>query len=144
MVLTYRMFRKQPEYAVYTRHKGFVRVAIEEGANLVPLVVFGEINSLGNLIDWPAMQRWSYKRLGFPIPFLIAGKWGVLPLPAKTGLKFVVGSPIPAPKLEPNQSFPTPKQVDDLHAQFYKAAEVLWHKHKQSFPGYENVTLVME
>lgn len=33
------------------------------------------------------VQRWSYKRLGFPIPYLIAGKWGLLPLPAKTGLR---------------------------------------------------------
>lgn len=66
-----------------------MRIALEEGACLVPLVVLGEINSLGNmkLFDWPAMQRWSYKRLGFPVPYLIAGKWGLLPLPAKTGLR---------------------------------------------------------
>jgi hypothetical protein len=66
---------------------GFVRIAIEEGASLVPMVTLGEVNSLGNLIDWPAMQRWTYKRLGFPLPFVIAGKYGVLPLPAKTGLR---------------------------------------------------------
>lgn len=41
----------------------------------------------GNLVDWPALQRYTYKRIGFPIPYLIAGKWGFLPLPVKTGLR---------------------------------------------------------
>ncbi|GAB4819039.1 hypothetical protein N2152v2_006085 [Parachlorella kessleri] len=146
MVLTYRMFRENPEYAIYTRHKGFVRVAIEEGAHLVPFVVFGEINSLGNmrLFDWPGVQRWTYKRLGFPIPYLIAGKWGLLPLPAKTGMRFVAGEPIPPPRLEEGQQQPTQEQVDALHAQFYKAVEQLWHKHQKTYPGYERVKLVLE
>lgn len=35
---------------------GFVRLAIEEGASLIPVVVMGEIDALRNLIDLPRVQ----------------------------------------------------------------------------------------
>ena len=56
-----------------TRHKGFIRIAIEEGAHLVPVFVFGESQATRNLIKWKAAQRWTYKRFGFPMPFLPGG-----------------------------------------------------------------------
>jgi hypothetical protein len=46
---------------------GFVRLAIEQQAALVPIVVLGEINCLRNFIDAPRLQAWSYKKLGFPV-----------------------------------------------------------------------------
>lgn len=85
LVYSHRL-RTQREFVLYTGHKGFVRVAIEEGASLVPLLALGELDSLSNLVDLPAMQRWSTKALGFPVPFLIVGRKG-LPLPRKTGLR---------------------------------------------------------
>ena len=58
----------------------------------------------------------------FPIPFIIAGRW-CLPLPAPTGLRFVIGQPIrgakPAKEGEPSQ-----EEVDALHAQFYASLKV--------------------
>ena len=33
--------------------------------------------------------------------------------------------------------------VDLLHAQYYKAVERLFHLHQPTFPGYEDVHLVM-
>ena len=35
---------------------GFVRLAIEEGASLIPVVVMGEIDALRNLINLPRVQ----------------------------------------------------------------------------------------
>ncbi len=57
--------------------------------------------------------------------------------------RFVAGEPIPPPPLEPGQKHPSPQQVDELHAAFYAAVEKLWHKHREGFPGYERVKLVM-
>lgn len=58
----------------------------------------------------------------FPIPFIIAGRW-CLPLPAPTGLRFVIGQPIRAPK-PAKEGQPTEQEVDAFHAQFYDALKV--------------------
>lgn len=77
----------------------------------------------------------------FPIPFIIAGRW-CLPLPARTGLKFVVGAPIPAPPLAaPGE--PSEAEVDAQHARFYAALADLFARHAPSFPGYADVKLVV-
>jgi len=78
---------------------------MQQGAAVVPVLCLGEIGCLHNACNWPAMQQWSYKNLGFPIPYLVVGRWGVTPFPRRTGLKFVVGQPIRA------ESTPTDGQV---------------------------------
>jgi hypothetical protein len=66
-----------------------VRLAISEGASLVPVLALGELASLRNMIHAPRLQRWTYKRWGFPMPFLIGGLWGFLPFPSRTHLRWV-------------------------------------------------------
>lgn len=58
----------------------------------------------------------------FPIPFIIAGRW-CLPLPAPTGLRFVIGQPIRAPK-PAKEGEPSQAEVDAFHAQFYASLKV--------------------
>lgn len=70
---------------------GFVRMAIEHNSKLVPVVVLGEVSALQNPIDLPELQRWTYKNLGFPVPYLVVGRWGVSPFPKRVGLKFIIG-----------------------------------------------------
>ena len=78
---------------------GFVRLAIQEQASLVPVLCLGEVGALRNLWDWPSLQQWTYKKLGFPIPYLIGGRWGFTPFPSQTGLRFIIGEAIPPPPL---------------------------------------------
>ena len=78
-------------------------MAIEEGAALVPVVVMGEVDALRNFVDMPRVQSWTYKKLGFPVPYLVVGRWGLSPLPRQTGLKFVIGEPIQPPQHTPGQ-----------------------------------------
>ena len=72
-------------------------MAIEQGAAVMPVLCLGEIAALRNFFDWPAMQQWSYKAIGFPIPYLVVGRWGLTPFPRQTGLKFIVGEPLQPP-----------------------------------------------
>ena len=44
-----------------------------------------------------AMQAWTYKKLGFPVPYLVVGRWGMTPFPSKAPLRFIVGAPIAVP-----------------------------------------------
>ena len=56
--------------------------------------------------------------------------------------RFVVGQPIPAPKLA-HEGEPTPAEVDAQHARFYAALRALWDAHAKDFPGYADVKLVV-
>lgn len=62
-----------------------------------PSVSRREIDSLTNLVDTPELHRMTYRRLGFPIPFIVVGKWGLLPFPKRRPQTFVVGKPIDVP-----------------------------------------------
>jgi hypothetical protein len=42
------------------------RIAIEQQVALVPVLALGEVLQLRNLYDMPALQQYTYKRLGFP------------------------------------------------------------------------------
>lgn len=127
--------------AFYSGHKGFVRLALQEGAHLVPIIVFGEVTSLRNFIDTPRLHRWTYKVLGFPLPYLIGGKFGVLPFPSRHGLKFIIGRPIKPPRL--HGELPTEEQVSHYHEIFYNNARDLWNEHRKNFPGYENIEAIL-
>ncbi len=43
------------------------------------------------------MQRATYKRLGFPVPFVLCGRWGVTTLPLRNPLIYVLGKPLQPP-----------------------------------------------
>ena len=44
-------------------------------------------------------QAWTYKKFGFPVPYLVVGRWGLTPFPRRTPLRFVVGAPIDPPEV---------------------------------------------
>jgi hypothetical protein len=133
---------KEPgECVFYSGHKGFVRLALQEKANLVPIVVFGEVTSLKNIVDAPKLLQWTYKKFGFPFPFVACGKAGILPFPSKEGLKFVIGNPIKP--IELMGDIPTEEEVATQHRIFYQELVALWDRHKSTFQGYEDVPAVL-
>ena len=132
---------KPGECIFYCGHKGFVRLALQEKANLVPIVAFGEVTSLKNIVDAPKLLQWTYKKFGFPFPFVTCGKGGILPFPSKEGLKFVIGNPIKP--IDLMGDIPTEDEVAIQHEIFYQELVALWDKHKSTFQGYENVPAVL-
>jgi len=125
-----------------TRHKGFIRIAIEEGAHLVPVFVFGESQAVRNIIKWKSAQRWTTKRLGFPMPFLPAGYKGFLPLPAPLPLSFVVGQPVEVPPPSPD-GVAAEEDVARVCVEYYAKVEELFHRYKAS-SGFPHLELVLK
>ena len=125
-----------------TRHRGFIRIAIEENAHLVPVFVFGESQATRNIIKWKAAQRWTYKRLGFPMPFLPGGFKGFLPIPAPLPLSFVVGEPIKVPEPGPGG---TALEEDVLRTcdEYYQRIQDLFERYKVS-SGFPHLRLVFK
>lgn len=106
LVHTWKAFHrdgKQRKLVLYGRHKGFCRIAIEQQAHLVPVLALGEMLQLENMFNFPALQKMTYKRIGFPVPFVLVGRWGLTPLPRKTPLVYVVGQPLQPPLHEPGE-----------------------------------------
>lgn len=41
---------------IFVKPAGFVRLAAQQGASLVPVLAFGELDTLRNFVDLPAVQ----------------------------------------------------------------------------------------
>ena len=132
-----------PEIVLNTRHKGFVKIAMEQGATIVPVLCFGEIYQLKNGISMPRLQAWTYKQFGFPIPFLPVGRfWMPVPLADRTHpTTFVIGKPLRTVKVEGGEI--TREQVERTHALYYARVVELYEKYKKS-AGYDKCKLVLE
>lgn len=121
--------------------KGFVRMALQTGAYLVPVFSFGE-NELFNQVSNPrgsrlrAFQNKLMKILSFAPP-LFFGR-GILPriigiVPYRRPVCTVVGAPIPVKRAVAN---PSPQQVNRLHKKYVQGLINLFdeQKHRYGLP----------
>lgn len=105
-----------------THHKGFIRMAIEAGAAVCPVFVFGEAQAQRNLLPWKSLQRWTIRKLGFPVPFVPTGYLGISPLPQPIPLTFVCGPHIPTgPRPGGRSGEATAEEIDAVHEKYYAA-----------------------
>uniref|UniRef100_A0A8C8LXK6 Acyltransferase n=1 Tax=Oncorhynchus tshawytscha TaxID=74940 RepID=A0A8C8LXK6_ONCTS len=116
---------------VMKQRKGFVRVALEFGANLVPVYSYGENNIFRQVIFSEGSVGWRFQQLFKKImsfsPCLFVGEhWFWMPYhcPVTT----VVGSPIPVPK----RPSPTQEEVDHYHGLYMESLVKLFNEHKAS------------
>ncbi|KAK2828501.1 hypothetical protein Q5P01_019535 [Channa striata] len=114
---------------VVKERKGFVRLALELGADLVPVYSFGEnelfkqvIFSEGSLSR--RLQDLFKKIMGFA-PCLFVGERFAF-LPYRTPITTVVGCPISVPK----RVTPSEEEVDHYHGLYMEALSKLFHEHK--------------
>ena len=123
-----------------TRHSGFVRMAIEEGAKLVPMLSFSEAITFSNALSLKRIQRATYRRLGFPVPHIPGGYLGFTPLPKRIPQVFVVGNPIEVPPRHDDSEAARCKQVEQVKVRYYTEIERLFDAHKDSL-GYDDAKL---
>jgi len=112
---------KAKEIHLVTGHKGFIRLAISHGVNLVPMFSFGEWEVMD--IMWPSVQRYCRRILGIPFP-LFVGR--ALYIPRQQPITVVVGAPIEVKRRE----IPTEEEVDDLHRKYFTALHKIFEDHK--------------
>ena len=122
---------------VLKRRKGFVKLAIKTGADLVPVLAFGE-NELYDQIQseqHPFIHRIQLvvKRiLGFTVPLFHARgvfNYDIGMMPYRRPLNIVVGRPIKV-----DQAYvPSESYVDDLHDSYVKELERIWEEWKDEF-----------
>ena len=132
---------------VLKRRKGFVKLAIRTGADLVPVLAFGE-NELYDQLQPEQhplihkMQLVIKKFLGFTVPLFHARgvfNYDVGMMPYRRPLNIVVGKPI---KVE-QASKPVDDYVDRLHEMYVKELERIWEEWKEEFAMERTAELVI-
>ena len=131
--------RSTTTVAVLRRRKGFVALAARNGADLVPVFVFGEKRCYGRLNVNAKARDFLLKRLKIPL-IVFWGRFGTwYPFRAKQTVVF--GAPIATTfedvdaDDEKSRAERFDAHVDRLHATYCDAVAALFEKHK-AFAGY--------
>jgi hypothetical protein len=130
---------------VLRNRKGFVKIAMSAGADLVPVYAFGENDVYHNLaINRPGLlqlQRRIQKMLTFA-PLLVQGR-GVFTysgglVPYRRPIFIVLGNPIHVEKSDnPDKE---PEKVDMYHAKYMSELKALFEKYRPIFDPEVNIT----
>ncbi|KAL2257625.1 hypothetical protein VTK26DRAFT_9385 [Humicola hyalothermophila] len=119
--------------------RGFIKLAVRNGADLVPVVAFGE-NDLYDQVSprkhpWlHALQMWVLRTLKFTLPFLHGRgifNYDVGLMPYRRPLNVVVGRPIKV-RQQSEQDMDM-AEVERLHAEYMRELRGLWDAYKDVF-----------
>lgn len=122
---------------VLKRRKGFVKMAIRTGADLVPVLSFGENDLFDQLEpdEHPKIHRFQLlvkKFLGFTIPLFHARgifNYDVGLMPYRRPLNIVVGRPV---RVAQNPK-PEQEEIDRVHEEYVQELERIWNTWKDEF-----------
>ena len=113
--------------------KGFVKLAMQQGAMLVPVYAFGECELYHHFQFGIGFRKWLVKKFSVAIP-LVCGQFGLLPY--RRAVTMVFGAPI---NVGQNAS-PTEQELNEAHAKYVTAITALFNEHKASL-GYGEAML---
>ena len=85
-----------PKVRLNTRHRGFIKVALQTGSKLVPVFSFGERTIFDNFPTPISWQVKAMKALRANIFFLPIGQF-FLSIPRQASIRLAVGKPIDVP-----------------------------------------------
>ncbi len=130
---------------VLAKRFGFVKIALEEGASLVPVFCFGETNLYHKGEDGPWRKRisnFTKKTMGFTAPNFIGRgifqySFGVLPMRRK--LTAVVGEPIKCPKT----ANPSEELIKEYHEMYVENLRKVYDTHKDALAPKRRGTMVL-
>jgi len=122
---------------VLNRRKGFVKMAIRTGADLVPVLAFGE-NDVYDQLDTDShpyihkFQMLVKKFMGFTVPIFHARgvfNYDVGMMPYRRPINIVVGRPIRVMQ----DTHPDNDYINEIHQQYVDELMRIWHEHKDTF-----------
>jgi hypothetical protein len=122
---------------VLRRRKGFVKLAIRTGADLVPVLAFGE-NDIYDQLDTDShpyvhkLQMLVKKVMGFTVPIFHARgifNYDVGMMPYRRPINIVVGRPIRVAQ----DKHPDNEYINEVHEKYVAELLRLWNEHKDTF-----------
>uniref|UniRef100_I2CR10 Acyltransferase n=1 Tax=Nannochloropsis gaditana (strain CCMP526) TaxID=1093141 RepID=I2CR10_NANGC len=121
------------------KHKGFIREAIKNGADVVPVFCYGNSKLFSVVGESSRLSMGLLKRLSRRIKASILIFYGrlCLPIPIRHPLLFVVGKPLPVVQ----KDAPSKEEIAAMHALFCEKVEELYYKFR---PEWETRPLSIE
>jgi hypothetical protein len=126
---------------VLNSRKGFIKIAIRQGADLVPVLAFGE-NDLYEQLDGEA-RPWIHKTqmlvkkvAGFTIPLFHARgifNYDVGLMPYRRAMNIVVGRPIQVTQQGANDGHVSEEYLNEVHERYCTELLRLWDEYKNTF-----------
>ncbi|KAI9480399.1 MAG: diacylglycerol acyltransferase, partial [Benjaminiella poitrasii] len=126
---------------ILKKRLGFIKLAIRQGADLVPTFSFGE-NDLYEQVDnsngswlWK-VQKKMQRTVGFTIPLFHARgifNYNVGLIPYRHQVVTVVGKPIPVPKLPQGQTEPSENQLKEIQTLYIQELKSIYNKYKDVY-----------
>ncbi|RAQ98799.1 diacylglycerol o-acyltransferase 2a [Stemphylium lycopersici] len=122
---------------VLQRRKGFVKMAIRTGADLVPVLSFGE-NDVYDQVDTEShpyihkFQMLVKKFMGFTVPIFHARgvfNYDVGMMPYRRPINIVVGRPVRVVQ----DKHPDNDYINQVHQQYVDELMRIWNEHKDTF-----------
>merc|ERR1712070_189536 len=83
---------KQRKIVILQKHLGFLKIALQTGVDVIPVLSFGEVEVM-DFIRIPSLQNFFISRVGLPVPFFPYGMFG-LPIPRPVTVTVVMGKPM--------------------------------------------------
>ncbi|KAL3764750.1 hypothetical protein ACHAW5_011301 [Stephanodiscus triporus] len=116
--------------------KGFIKLALTEGVDVVPAYLFGNSSVLSVLKHGPLAALSRKLQVSLTI------FWGkfYLPIPRDEKLLYVVGKPIGLPHLE----HPKQEDIDKWHAKYCDEVRVIYETFKEKVPMYKHKRLFID
>lgn len=118
------------------KRKGFIKVALREGVDVLPIYLFGNSNVLTILKSGPLAT------LSRKLQVALTYFWGkyYLPIPVDYKILYVRGKPLGLPHIPE----PTNEDVDKWHAKYCEQVEYLFEKYKEKVPMYKHKKLFID
>jgi len=122
---------------VLQRRKGFIKMALRTGADLVPVLAFGE-NDIYDQLDTethPYVHKFQMlvkKVMGFTVPIFHARgifNYDVGMMPYRRPINIVAGRPIRVVQ----DKHPSNEQIDHVHDKYVNELMRIWNEHKNTF-----------
>ena len=116
---------------MWSKRRGLVRLALETGARLTPVYVFGGNDFFHqSLTSDSALARWS-RAVGASVT-LFWGRWWCPPVPLVPphGLSIVLAEPLPSTRTAAPDGKPTDAEISALHAAYEESIRALFDKYK--------------
>ena len=128
---------RKEERLYLKNRKGFIKIALREGADVIPVYLFGNTSVL-TVVKHGVLAKLS-RKLQVSLTYFW-GQWG-LPLPrSNEKLVYCRGRPMGLPHI-PN---PTTADVDLWHDKYVQEVIKLFNSYKERLPAYKHKTLIVE
>jgi hypothetical protein len=115
------------DIVVLQKRKGFVRLALSYGADLVPVFGVGNTDTYKTYAWGLKYRLWIQKKFGIALP-IFHGRYFTT-LPYQVPIKLLVGKPIQTPKPKVLGAKPDDALVDEYHAKYVEALKAMHAEH---------------